>query len=141
MTESAIHTVTMRNLAKLQECCDAETALALCREIYTLASVKYPGHEVLRAIESRLPMPTASQAECVSTVTLQDITIVTRPLGAIGDQVIYCLSHLLPWQEGPVLSVQFAAVRCRPDREPDTPKWDPLFPLHRRKPIQVIPSC
>lgn len=140
MTESAIHTVTMRNLAKLQECSDADTALELCREIYTLASVKYPGHEVLRAIESRLPMPTATQAECVSTVTVNDITIITRPLGAIGDQVIYCLSHLLPWQEGPVLSVQFASCRCRADREPDTPKWDPLFPIHRRKPIQVI-SC
>jgi len=139
MSESAIHTVTMNNLAKLQECCDADTALALCREIYELASIQYPGHEVLRAIESRLPMPTASQAECVSTVTIKDITIVTRPLGAIGDQVIYCLSHLLPWQEGPVLSVQFASVRCRADREPDTPKWDPLFPVHRRKPIQVIP--
>lgn len=140
MPNSAIHTVTMRNLAKLQECCDAETALELCREIYTLASVKYPGHEVLRAIESRLPMPTAKQAECVSTATVRDITIITRPLGAIGDQVIYCVSHLLPWQEGPVLSVQFATVRCRPDREPDTPKWDPLFPMQRRKPIQVI-SC
>ena len=139
MPESAIHTVTMCNLAKLQDCRDADAALTLCREIYDLASIKYPGHEVLRAIEARLPMPTPSQAECISTATVNDITIVTRPLGAIGDQVIYCLSHLLPWQEGPVLSVQFASVRCRADREPDIPKWDLLFPVHRRKPIQVIP--
>lgn len=139
MPTDAIHTVTMKNLAQLQECCDIDTALQLCREIYTLASVRYPGHEVLKAIESRLPMPTPAQAECVSTATINDITIITRPLGAIGDQVIYCLSHLLPWQEGPVLSVQFASVRCRADREPDIPKWDSLFPTHRRNSIQVIP--
>lgn len=41
MPESAIHTVTMNNLAKLQECCDADTALALCRELNRMAQDTY----------------------------------------------------------------------------------------------------
>lgn len=113
-------------LRELEDTQMPEEALEHCREIYRVAIQAFPGEELIRAIESRLPKPRTAAADDISMSTNNGKLIITRPIGELNGQILYAT----PTPRGVYFgAVKYARGTTAADLIPD---WDIEHPEARR---------
>lgn len=86
--DAIIELVKMK-LDDLQATESPDRAVEICRSIYAVGRAKLNEAELLHAMSSRLPVPTAKRSAATAASTNGNKLIITFPLGEIHEHVIY----------------------------------------------------